>query len=205
LNPKRLTAYLDVSKMFLIQDSVGAEQMLMDNIAKAVAVKFESTVLGNAAGAVATQPAGLFYAHSLTSTATTTSLTAMIAMETAVNTSNALMGNLGYITNAAGVGLLKSTAKVSSSDSVMLMEGGQVNGYPVYTSNGVASGSDFTTTGYGIIFGNWADLIIGQWGGYDILVDPYTQAALGEVRIIINYYTDAAASRSASFEAYKIK
>jgi hypothetical protein len=155
---------------------------------------------------VATKPAGLFYAHTLTGAATTASLSAVIAMETAVNTGNALMGNLKYVTNAAGYGLLKSTAKVSSSDSKMLLEDGVMNGYPVLVSNGVASGSDFTTTGYGLIFGNWADLVIGQWGGVDILVDPYTQAALGEVRIIVNFYCDAAAQRgTTSFEAYKIK
>jgi hypothetical protein len=145
--------------------------------------------------------------HTLTSTATTASLSAVIAMETAVNTGNALMGSLKYITNAAGYGLLKSTAAVSSSDSRMLLENGMMNGYPVLVSNGVASGSDFTTTGYGLIFGNWADLIIGQWGGVDILVDPYTQAALGEVRIVVNFYIDAASGYGAttSFEAYKIK
>ena len=50
LTPKRLTAYLDVSKLFLAQDSVGAERMLLDNIASAVARKLESTILGVAAG-----------------------------------------------------------------------------------------------------------------------------------------------------------
>jgi hypothetical protein len=63
----------------------------------------------------------------------------------------------------------------------------------------------FTTTGSaGLIFGNWSDLIIGQWGGYDILVDPYTQAALGTVRLVVNCYFDAAAARAASFSAINI-
>lgn len=207
LAPKRLTAYLDVSKMFLLQDSVGAEQMLMENIAKAISVKLEETILGNEAGSATSKPEGLFYDHALTATATSTSFAAMVNLESAVNAQNALFGSLAYITNAAGAGLLKQTAKVSSSDSVMIMENGQVNGYPVYISNGVASGSDFTTTGYGIIFGNWNDLYIGQWGGYDILVDPYTQAALGTVRIVVNSYFDAdvARGKTVSFEAAKIK
>ena len=45
LAPKRLTAYIDVSKLFLIQDGVGAERLLLDNIVNAVARKLESTIL----------------------------------------------------------------------------------------------------------------------------------------------------------------
>ena len=59
LSPKRLTAYLDISKQFLIQDSVSAEAMLKNDIVRALAEKLESTILGNEAGS-ATQPAGIF-------------------------------------------------------------------------------------------------------------------------------------------------
>jgi HK97 family phage major capsid protein len=215
LVPKRLTAMLDVSKMFLLQDAVGAEAMLRENLAKAIACKLEATILSNAALST-TKPGGLFYLMADDATyngaASTASYSVVVKLETAVNTSNALMGNLAYITNAAGKGLLKSTAKVGSSDSVMVMEGNEVNGYPVYVSNGVASGSDFTTSGYGLIFGNWADLLIGQWGGYDLTVDPYTQAAAGTIRLVVNSYFDAIPSRyttnpsdSPSFAATKLK
>ena len=205
LNPKRLTAFLDVSKMFLLQDSVGAENMLMENIAKAVAAKLEETILGTGAGSVATEPTGLFYAYEADA-ATTASFAACVDLESDVDADNALVGSLAYITNAAGRGKLKQTAKVSSSDSIMVMEGNEVNGYPVYVSNGVAGLTDFTTTDtVGLIFGNWSDLIIGQWGGYDLLVDPYTQAALGTVRLVVNAYFDAAAARSVSFSAINIR
>lgn len=196
LNPKRLTAFVDVSKLFLIQDSVGAEAMLMANIAKAVAVKLESTILGTAAGSVSTQPAGIF--NSIINTAVTTATYGtVIDLETAVNTANALFGNLAYITSAAGLGKLKQTPKIATYGSDFLIEDMELNGYPVYVTNGCANGTDFgTTNGTGIVFGNWADLIIGQWGGYDILVDPYTQAALGTVRLVVNCYFDAAAERA---------
>ena len=196
LNPKRLTAYVDVSKMFLTQDSVGAENMLMANISKAVAVKLESTILGTAAGTVSTQPAGLFYSIVNTAVSTVTYALA-VGLETTVNTSNALFGNLGYITSAAGLGILKTTPKIATYGSEFLCEDMTLNGYPVYVTNSCASTTDFgTTNGTGLIFGNWADLIIGQWGGFDILVDPYTQAALGTVRLVVNCYFDAAAARA---------
>lgn len=206
LNPKKLCAYLDISKMFLLQDSVGAERMLMENLSKAIAAKLEETILGTGEGAVATEPAGLFW-PAYTAGATTLTWAVAVGMETTIDSANNLKGNaLAYITTPTGRGTAKTTAKVSSTDSIMIMENNTINGYPVYVSSGVAHTTDFaTTTGTGIIFGNWADLIIGQWGGYDIIIDPYTQAALGEVRILINCYFDAAASRTtSSFKPYHI-
>jgi hypothetical protein len=86
----------------------------------------------------------------------------------------------------------------------MIMEGSTINGYPVYVTNGCSKTTDFsTTTGYGFIFGNWADLIIGQWGGYDLTVDPYSQAVYANIRLVVNCYFDAAAARTTSSFAPK--
>lgn len=205
MNPKRLTAYIDVSKMFLLQDSVGAENMLRENIAAAIAVKLESTILGVGAGSVSTEPTGLFYGSSgaiYKANRSTISYDAVIALERNVDLQNALTGNLAYITHPYINHKMRTTAKVSSSDSVMVKD---ALSYPVYVTNSVAY-NVFTTTGSaGLIFGNWKDLLIGQWGGYDLLVDPYTQAALGEIRLVVNCYFDAAAARSTSFSAINVK
>jgi hypothetical protein len=50
-----------------------------------------------------------------------------------------------------------------------------------------------------IILANWSDLIIGQWGGFDLIVDPYSVAKEGKVRLVINTYWDAKFRRSASY------
>jgi hypothetical protein len=52
-----------------------------------------------------------------------------------------------------------------------------------------------------IILGNWSDLIIGQWGGLDILVDPYTGATAGTHRVVALQDVDIAVRRVASFVA----
>jgi len=203
LVPRRLSAYIDVSKMFLLQDSVGAEAMLLSNLAKAIAVKLESTILGVGEGGSTSEsaPQGLFWSQ-YTAGATTFSWANIVGLETTVDSSNALINNLAYITNAAGRGAAKTTVRTATYGEQMIMEGTTINGYPVYVTNGVPKTTDFsTTTGYGFIFGNWADLLIGQWGGYDLIVDPYTVAVNGEVRIVVNCYFDAAAARSASFKA----
>ena len=49
------------------------------------------------------------------------------------------------------------------------------------------------------------DYVIGQWGGIDLTVDPYTQAANGKVRLVINAYFDAKPRRAASFVTASVK
>ena len=201
LSPKRLTAYILVSKLFLAQDGVGAERLLLENIASSVARKLEATILGHAAGS-ATQPQGMGYlihqgrAGARASAAPT--YDDIIGMESAVDVSNALAGNLAYITNGTGRGVLKSTLKVAEYPAY-LAENNEVNGYPLHVTNSVTSAVGTTdNTGNLLVFGNWADLVVTQWGGYDITVDPYTAAATNQVKITINAYFDAKGLRGAT-------
>ena len=197
LTPKRLTAYIDVSKSFLAQDTIGAEAMLFENIAKAIAAKLESTVLGTGEGSSVSTPAGLFWT-AYTAAATSLTWAAIVALEGTVDTANALIGNLGYITSAKGRSGAKTTAiNTTYGDKMIMAPDGTINGYPVYVTNGCAYATDFsTTTGYGFIFGNWQDLLLGQWGGYDLTIDPYSQAVYANVRIVVNCYFDAQVARA---------
>jgi len=203
LSPKRITAKLDVSKLFLAQDSVGAERMLLDNIASAVARKLESTILGVAAGSD-TQPQGMGYKITTGADTKANSVvpdwSTIVGLETAVDTANAATGKLAYITNAGGRGILKSIQKYTNVDPSLavfvsgtesLLEGNTMNGYPVFVTNSCSNIAGDDDSGDLLIFGNWADLCIAQWGGYDITVDPYTVASEGQVRIVINAYFDA--------------
>jgi HK97 family phage major capsid protein len=207
LSPRRITALIDISKNFLLQDGVGAENMLKENLAAAIAADFEAKVLGVGAGSVTDEPTGLFYGSSgaiYKADKTTASFDAVVNLMRNVETNNALTGSLAYITHPYGKAKLMTTAKVASSDSVMVSDGKEVIGFPLFSTSGCAY-NVFTTTGSaGLIFGNWRDLYLGQWGGYDLTIDPYTQAHKGTIRLVVNCYFDAAAARSASFSAINI-
>mgnify|MGYP002673998393 CR=1 FL=1 len=73
----------------------------------------------------------------------------------------------------------------------MLMEGNEIDGISTLVTNGMTS--------KGLILGNFNDLVIGQWGGIDLTVDPYTQAANGKIRLVVNAYFDAKPQRADSF------
>ena len=59
LSPRRLTCYIDLSKQFLVQDSVGAEELIRQDIINAINSKLEATILGEDEGDL-TKPAGIF-------------------------------------------------------------------------------------------------------------------------------------------------
>lgn len=192
LEPKRLTAYVDVSKQFLIQDSSSAEDMLKRDIVNAISDKLEKTILGNVAGS-ATQPEGLF--NAVTASTDGVSFKTLVNMETALEDAN-VAGNKCFIVSPSAKGTLKTTLKADGV-SGYLMEGNEVNGYPVYSTSNVTS--------KGVVMGHFEDYVIGQWGGIDLTVDPYTQAGNGKVRLVINAYFDAKPRRASSFQKMILK
>lgn len=200
LSPKRLTTYIDVSKQFLMQDSADAEKMLMQDIVNSIAIKLESTVLGKEAGST-TQPAGMFAtAPTIAGVATWANV---LAMETAVDTANAL-GNGKYITNAGGRGVLKGTLKAAGT-GIYLLQDNEMNGYPVLTTNNVAKALQAGANEFGVVFGDWSQMLIGQWGAIDLVVDAVSQAINGNVRIVVNAYFDAKPRVAGAFKTASVK
>ena len=50
-----------------------------------------------------------------------------------------------------------------------------------------------------MFFGNFADMIIGLWGGLEIIVDPYSDSRKGAISISAFQDVDVAIRRVASF------
>ena len=185
LEPHRLTAYIDLSKQFLIQDSVSAEEMLKRDIVNAIANKLEATILGSET--IVNAPEGLLKGVVADSKAIT--YEDIVNMEATLEGAN-VRGDIKFVVSPSAKAKLKTT-KLDAGSGKFAMEGNEVNGYPVLCTSAVA--------GKGVIYGNFNDLVIGQWGGIDLTVDPYTQAANGKVRLVINAYFDAKRRRPESF------
>lgn len=173
LEPKRLTAYIDVSKQFLIQDSNSAEEMLKNDIVAAISNKLEATILGKDAGDTS-KPAGLL--NGVTADEAAPTFKDIVKMEADLEAKN-VTGDIKFIVSPSAKADLKTTDKGTDTGKY-LMEDNEINGYPVLCTSAVAD--------KGVIMANWSDLVIGQWGGIDLTVDPYTQAANGKVRLVIN-------------------
>lgn len=209
MSPKTVGAFTDISRRLLLQSSIDVEQFVRGDLSMVLALALDLASLHGSGSS--NQPTGVAATSGIGSVAGGTNglapaWTHVVKLETEVATDNADLGNLSYITNAKVRGKMKETAKVSSTDSMMLWVDGPtpLNGYPAYVSNQVSSAlTKGTSSGVcsAIFFGNWADLIIGLWGGLDILVDPFTGSTAGTVRVVALQDADIAVRHPESFAA----
>jgi hypothetical protein len=50
-----------------------------------------------------------------------------------------------------------------------------------------------------VVFGNSSDLVIGQWARLDLVVDPYTLADSGQIRVVIHALVGTGLRNALSF------
>lgn len=182
LQPKRLTAYVDISKQFLLQTSESAERVIREDIVNAINSKLEQTILGSASGTT-TKPEGIFYTDGAMVSADT--YADLVDLEADVDDAN-VMGECYYIMSNKAKAVYRATAKGSTTGGFIL-ENGEIDGTKVLATSNVE--------GKHVAYGDFSNLIIGQWGAIDLTIDPYTRAANGEVRLVVNAYFDAKVAR----------
>lgn len=184
LHPKRLTAYVDISKQFLVQDSKSAEAMIRQDLINAINSKLESTILSDVAG-TATMPAGLFVAEKegdkVVKPVSVADFAGICDLEASVEDANVL-GECAYIMSNKAKSKLRNMPK-STKSTELVMQNGAIDGTNVYSTSNVS--------GNNLAYGDFSQLAIGQWGAIDLTVDPYTKAADGKVRLVVNAYFDA--------------
>ena len=185
LSPKRLTAYVNISKQLLNQNSVDVDNMIRQDIIRAISSKLESTILGNAAGST-TQPAGIFYNVTPTKV---TGMAGIAAVEGDVEDAN-VYGDLMWVINPKFKADLRTMAK-GSNIAQSLYENGEIDG-----TGALSTGNVGEKLG---VYGDFSQLAIGQWGAIDLTVDPYTQAKNGMVVLVVNAYFDAKVVRPEAF------
>lgn len=198
LSPKRNVTRTAVTKDLLRQTSLDVESYLIRLMQNAHNELVEAGVI---AGAV-DGPTGILKTTGVKVIEAGGAITweDIVALETAVNENNAGKGKLGYLTNAKVWGAMKTTPKVAGGERFIMEEaaGNRVNGYPADWTNIVPSAD-----GSVMIFGNWEDLFVGEWGGFDIVIDPYTQAGSAQIIITINAWNDAIVAEPKSFAVLK--
>lgn len=209
LTPHTLGAYTDLSRKILKQSSIDVEMMVRNDLSRVIAIEIDRAGL-HGSGAD-NQPTGIAATSGIGSSVGGTDGAApdlgdLVTLEKEVAVDNADIGALAYITNPKVRGKLKQTLITATYGDRLVWEPGskELNGYPVYVTNQVSSTlSKGSSTGVcsAIFFGNWNDLIIGMWGGLDILVDPYAGATAGTVRILAFSDVDVAVRHAESFAA----
>lgn len=210
LQPHKLSAYMDISKMLMAQTAGNIESIIRDDMNKAIAAALEAAILSDSDGSGAS-PVGAFDQAGTSMAGGAATLAKIIEMESDIAANNA--EGTAYITSAKGRGILKQivgnpgvTSTQTGYGQALLRDDMTMNGYRTLITNNISdtctAGGAATSGGTetGILFGQWADLVVGQFGNaLDVVVDPYSQSRTGQVRIVINSFWDSVFRRANSF------
>lgn len=184
LVPKRLTAVLPVSRMFLAQTSDSAENILREDLINAVSEKLQQTILGAGAGSDV-EPKGLF--NGVIADTTDVTYADVLNIEEELETGNFNTDNAKWIVSPSAKALLRNT-KLDGGSGRFVYEDKEVLGNPALTTNSAVK--------KGVIYGDFSELIIANWGAVDVLVDPYTLSAKNQIRLVVHFYVNYALRRS---------
>lgn len=194
LSPKRNVTRTAVTKDLLRQTSYDVEAYLIRLMQNAHNELVETGVINGAVDG----PTGALKTEGVTKIPVNGPITwpDVVAAETAVNVNNANKGSLAYLTNAKVWGALKTTPKVDGGERFIIDDPAarMLNGYPIDWTNIVPSEG-----GSSMIFGNWNDLFVGEWGGFDLVIDPFTESGSAQIIITINAWNDAIIAEPKSF------
>ena len=187
LQPKRLTAYVDISKQLIAQDAIGVEAAIRRDIVNALNDKLEATIFGANAAEAGVKPAGIFYNASETNV---DDYAGLCQFEAALDDAN-INGQKKYLMGNTAKATFRSMIKGNNATG-MVLEANQIDGTPMINTSNVSTKK--------FVYGDFNYLAIGSWGDIDITVDQYTQAVNGCIRLVINAFFDAVILRPEAFK-----
>jgi HK97 family phage major capsid protein len=212
LTPKTAQATTAYSRQLLAQASIDIESFVRNDLVRINALGLDLAAI-NGSGS-ANQPRGILNQTGIGSVAGGTNGLApgwahIVGLESAVAIANADLGELGYLTNTSVRGKLKQVQKATYLDFIWKdsPQGngiGEMNGYKAGASNQVpANLTKGTSVGVcsAILFGNWTELLIGEWGVLELITDPYAQKKKGNIEVTSFIMADINVRHAVSFAA----
>ena len=187
LTPKHVGVWNDYSRQLMLQSNPSIENLVKNDIVEVLAREIDAKVYYGTGGSGT--PAGIITGATSVVTGAaisnggTVTWAMMLTHESNVATANADIGTLAFVTTPAVRAILKGKQKVATYGNDFICNntpgsigGSEINGYPCYATSQAPAG--FLT------FGKWDATIIAQWGGLDVLVDPYSQSSYGNIHIV---------------------
>ena len=204
MTPHRLAAWTDISLQLLAQSSIDMQQFTIGDINDAINYSVElAAFVGTGVAPVPTGIIGEVPEIELGTNGAAFTFEAAVDMETKAHSAYNY-GPGSYIVNSKTYGALKKTKLDAGSGLFTIaQDSAMLNGKMVYISDALPS--DLTKgSGTGLsaaVYGNFNDLLLGNWGGANIVVDQNSKAKEGMITIVTNTFWDILARRLSSFVA----
>lgn len=199
LSPKHVGAITEWSRNMVIQSSPDVETLARMDLGAALAVAVDRAAIN---GGGSNEPDGVLATITPESLASPTwgDVLNLIAQ---VETANAAEGSLGWAVHPLAMRTLRATPKVSgdASGGFLADTANDIAGYTAAVSTSVPGGG--SPENNHVVFGDWSSLIVGYWGGLDLLVNPYESTAYskGNISIRALLSCDVALRHDESFAA----
>ena len=181
LTPKNVGAYTEISRQLMLQSSPDAEALVTADLGQVAALAIDSAVISGSGASG--QPTGIVNTAGIdTGTAASIAFSHILGMQTAVAGANVMPAAGGFATTPTVAALLMQRVKFTSTASP-LWEGnlwdGSMMGFPAMSSLQMAAGT--------ALFGDWQQVVVGEWGVLQVEVNPYAnfQAGIVGVRAIV--------------------
>lgn len=212
LSPKRATASVPYGIQLLRQAILDVEMWVRNDLSAIMALGIDLAAI-NGAGSN-NEPTGILNTSGIGSVTmgangAVPTFAKLVDLETEISADNADAAGMKYMTTTQQRGFLKQTQQFSGTNGVPIWTGGangEINGYGAFATNQVPSNltkGTSTTICHAIIFGNFPELMIGEWGAMEFIADPYTQARAGIINLTVHAFVDVAVRHAESFAAIK--
>ncbi len=195
LRMKTVGANSYITRTMLKQSSMDIEQLVREDLAAALALKIDEAAFYGTGSS--SQPKGLKNITGINSkefVGTYPTFGELVDMETEISKDNADVDGMAYVVAATARGHFKQTLKFPTSTNgggTIWEPGNNLNGYKAVVTNVLEDGDVF--------MGNFADFIVGLFGGLELLVDPYTYSSKGAIQITAFQDVDYGARHEESF------
>ncbi|WP_028317472.1 phage major capsid protein [Desulfobulbus elongatus] len=212
LTPYTIGARTSYSRKALLQASIDMEQFVRQDLGKILALGVDLAAI-NGTG-TNNQPLGILNTSGIGVVAGGENGAApshgdMVGLWAQIANDNADAGNMAFLTNSKVCAKLMTVDKGTDTGEFVIQNLPGQDGFTLAAgmrcgiSNQVPSNltKGTATDCSAIICGNWADLLIGMWGGLDIIVDPYSDSASGKVHVTAFLSFDVAVRHPESFAA----
>lgn len=188
LNPKRAGGAVDISNRLIMQSSPDVESLIMKGLRQGFSQLLEAASI-NGAGGVA--PTGLLSYAGINASTTVASASAtralVLELEALIEQNNSTEESLGFLMSPQLKAILKQV-KADAGSGIFILQDNLLDGYKTVATSlmpALNSGVNFP-----LIFGDFAQMVIGQWGAINIKVNPYSADLSDSVRLTLNTHAD---------------
>ncbi len=193
--PHRLTAFVPFTRQLLAQSSTDVEAWLREDLMTQAAIQMDYQCLFGTGAAGQVKGVALTTGIKTLTYGAAATWAKVVEHETVIDTANALMGSLAYVTSPSAKGKWKTKSKDAGSGQ-FIWQNNLVNEYAAYATNQIASTGTYANRSF---FANWRDMLILMWSGMEIIVDPYSAKKTGQIEIQIEKMWDMILRHPESF------